>query len=361
MATASYTYVAEISTPENRGILQALGPISASLGIFLTYSLGYAVPWHILAYTFILFPVITLIGIQLVPESPSWLVKKDRNCETIEALSWFRRSISVAERELDQLKANKLKNTHNKNISVYFQPETIKPFMILLFLFLCQELSGIYTILFYAVSFFKDSDVQIDEYIASMIVGFVRFFMSILAAFLISKFPRKNLCMISATGMAASMLTAALYIKYYEINPDTPKLFEFIPLLAFLSNVFFSMIGMLPIPWILTGEMFSLQVRGIMSGLVVCLAQLAIFVSVKIHPNIIGVLNFSGALFIFAGSSAITILFVKLFLPETKDMTLNDIENYFKTKEGVDNLGFSISSEDLDKGDKLRNVRVVIQ
>ncbi|GLV38374.1 pippin [Carabus blaptoides fortunei] len=73
MSTACYTYVTEISTPENRGILQALGPISASLGILLTYCLGYILSWEILAYGSVLFGIITVIGVQIVPESPSWI------------------------------------------------------------------------------------------------------------------------------------------------------------------------------------------------------------------------------------------------------------------------------------------------
>lgn len=359
MATACYTYVAEISTPENRGILQALGPICASLGILLTYTLGYVLHWQFLAFGSVLFGILTFIGIQLVPESPSWLMKKGHKQETMSSLIWFRRSVSSAQIEYDELLTNSNK-TFSTPVSAYFKGETIKPFFILLILFLCQEVAGIYTILYYAVIFFKDSNVKLDEYVASMIVGFIRFIMSIFAAFLISKFARKNLCMISASGMAIFMLLAASYIKFYEVYSDFNRILSFLPLICFLFNVFFSMVGMLPIPWILVGELFSLEVRGIMSGLVVCLAQFAIFITVKIHPSVVEYLHFSGALFIFAGASIFTIFFVKFFLPETKDMTLADIEIYFKGKgesSGLDNPGFVEAPENFDscKGTSNKN------
>lgn len=344
MSTACYTYVAEISTPENRGILQALGPISASLGILLTYSLGYALHWQILAYISVLFAVITLITTQLVPESPSWLLKKSQKHETITSLVWFRRSLSLANREYDDLCVNNSHNLNTTPLRSYFKTGNLRPFVILVILFLCQEMSGIYTILYYAVIFFRDSNVEMDEYIASMVVGLIRFVMSIFGAFLISKYARKKLCMISASGMALFMMLAAGYLKFYDIYPGVERVFSYFPLICFLLNVFFSMIAMLPIPWILIGEFFSLEVRGIMSGLVVCIAQFAIFACVKLHPIIVQYIGFSGTLFIFSSSSVFTIVFVRLFLPETKDMSLADIENYFKgEKRGVDNPVFSIA------------------
>lgn len=356
MATACYTYVAEISSPENRGILQALGPVCASLGILLTYSLGYALHWQILAFGSVLFGLLTLIGIQLVPESPAWLMKKGDKHQTMASLVWFRRSVSSAQAEYDELvAASEDKAKGSTPMESYFSMRTLKPFFILLVLFLCQEMSGIYTILYYAVIFFKDSNVELDEYIASMVVGFIRFIMSIFAAFLISKYARRKLCMISSSGMAIFMLLAATYIKFYELNPGVDRTFSYLPLICFLFNVFFSMIGMLPIPWILVGELFSLDVRGIMSGLVVCLAQFAIFISVKIHPSVVQYLNFSGALFIFSSVSIFTIVFVKVFLPETKDMALSDIEIYFKGKEepaGVDNPGFTVTEKEGEKNEK---------
>lgn len=78
MSTASYTYVAEISIPRCRGIFQALGPISASFGILLTYTLGYFINWSIVALVSSVFSVITFIGICFIPESPVYLLRNNR-------------------------------------------------------------------------------------------------------------------------------------------------------------------------------------------------------------------------------------------------------------------------------------------
>ncbi|CAH0549761.1 unnamed protein product [Brassicogethes aeneus] len=353
MSTACYTYVSEISTPKNRGIFQALGPICASFGILFAYVLGYLVHWKLVSFISIVFGLFSLISIQFLPESPGYLMRKNKSTESFNVFLWLRRNNAEAQAEVDkyQLKNNDVLNTKVNLKDIYFGPQTVKPFFILITLFFLQELSGIYTILFYAVSFFDEANLEMDKYIASIIVGVIRFTVSILAAVLINKYGRKILCIFSNVGMAATMLLVAGYMKYYEVNQGEEKVFSILPLVGVIFNVFFSMIGMLPIPWILVGEMFPLEVRPIMSGIVICIAQIYIFIFVKIYSNMNQVLNFSGTLFLFAGASVVALVFCKFILVETKNKSLSEIEKYFKKDtdsgnlKGFDNQAFVISPE----------------
>ncbi|XP_050315674.1 facilitated trehalose transporter Tret1-like [Anthonomus grandis grandis] len=362
MSTASYTYVGEISTPSTRGFLQALGPICASFGILLTYILGYIVCWKTVALISISFAIFSAVSMQLLPESPAHLMKSHQqgmsvdNSETFKAYLFFSRNVALAEQEIRNNcsnNKNSLEKTPEKSLKeLYMSPETIKPFFLLVILFLLQELSGIYSILYYAVQFFGETNLQINDYISSIFVGTIRFLMSIVCALLIQKIGRKTLCTFSSFGMALSVLILGLYIKYYEINPSEQKILPLLPLFCIVINVFFSMIGMLPIPWILVGEMFPLRVRPIMAGIVICIAQCFIFVCVKIYNNMVDFLGFSGTIFTFFIASALAMLFCKYVLPETHGKSLEEIEALFKGSEkkerhGVDNLGFSISSENV--------------
>lgn len=114
---------------------------------------------------------------------------------------------------------------------------------------------------------------------------------------------------------------------------------------------------MLPIPWILVGEMFPLRVRPIMAGVVICMAQAFIFICVKIYTNMVDFLGFSGTIFTFFAASAISMLFCKYVLPETQGKTLEEIEAYFRgsknheqrnsSHSGMQNDAFTISSENI--------------
>ncbi|CAH1115304.1 unnamed protein product [Psylliodes chrysocephalus] len=371
MSPACYTYVGEISSSQNRGFMQTLGPICASLGILLTYTLGYLLHWATVAYISIGFAIFSTVVMQLVPESPSYLLKNDRQAEGFTNLLWFRGNNALAQQEIDRFYKNQ-KEANDRNMSLmemYFGPQTVKPFLILVGLFALQEFSGIYTLLFYAVNFFEDSDLNFNEYIASIIVGAIRFSMSVVIAYLINIYGRKILCTASSIGMAVTMSAVAIYVKYYEIHSDQEKIFTSLPLIGIMLNVAFSMVGMLPIPWVMVGEMFPLKVRPIMSGVVVSIAQLLIFICVKIYNDMNNVLNFSGTLFVFVVSSVLSAVYCMTILTETKNKTLEEIEAHFrgsirisdKTAElhvvkidnkslenkGLDNVAFNHSSEDI--------------
>ncbi|KAJ8953695.1 hypothetical protein NQ314_007303 [Rhamnusium bicolor] len=351
MSTACYTYVSEISTAESRGFMQALGPICASFGILLTYTLGYYIKWSTVALISTIFGIFSMVTIQFLPESPGYLLKNNKVAESFEVYMWFRRNNVVAQQEIDRYHENqKLKNANKSSLKdIYLSPQTIKPFFILVVLFLLQEFSGIYTLLFYAVSFFEETDLNIDEYVSSIIVGVIRFTMSVMAAFLINRFGRKTLCTLSSLGMAVTMLVVAVYVKYYELHPQEEKILNYLPLIGVIFNVVFSMVGMLPIPWVLVGEMFPLEVRPIMSGVVICIAQTFIFICVKIYNDMLDYLNFSGTLLVFVSASILAIGFCKFLLPETKNKSLEEIEQHFRKDKkdltGFDNRAFDLTSE----------------
>lgn len=338
MASASYTYVSEISTPESRGVLQALGPISASFGILLTYVCGYFFQWKYTALMSLFFCIFTLISMSFLPESPAHLVKGQNTKEIFEVYLYFRRSNAKAQEEVEKhtSKCDEFYNTYKSWREDFFCCENVKPFLILVTLFFLQEMSGIYSILFYTVNFFEKTHLDVDDFLASIVVGGIRFFMSIMTALLINKFARRFLCLVSSFGMACTLLPLLLYIRYYELFPDSPKFLPYLPLVSVIFNVFFSMLGMLPIPYILVGEYFPLKTRSIMSGLVICIAQIFIFISVKTYPNMNDVFGFSGTLFTFFVASCIAVIYCKFVLPETKDKSLEEIEECFRGNTNKD-------------------------
>ncbi|CAH1380125.1 facilitated trehalose transporter Tret1-like isoform X2 [Tenebrio molitor] len=361
MSSACYTYVSEVSTPENRGIFQTLGPICASFGILLTYTLGYFLNWATVAFLSVVFSIFTLIAVEFLPESPAYLIKTGNNSQSFASYLWFRRNVAVAQQEVLQHSSGE-KSVRRSTKEVYMSAATIKPFLILVTLFFLQELSGIYTILFYAVNFFEETDLNMNNYVSSIMVGVIRFIMSIITAVLVNRFGRRVLCMSSSAGMTITMLVMVVFFKYYEVHTEETRIFPLLPLVCVIFNVMFSMVGMLPIPWILVGELFPLEVRSIMSGVVICIAQCFIFIFVKIYPDMISFLNFSGTLGTFLAASVVALVFCKYVLPETKNKSLQEIEDCFKNRksgglEGYDNRGFVLNPESF-KTDEIFTVQV---
>lgn len=151
-----------------------------------------------------------------MPETPVWLAARGRADEAKEALLWLRGPGLDTDKEYQELCEANLKRKEKKEslLRALHMPNVWKPFLILLAFFALQQLSGIYVILFYAVNVLKDIGIDVNEYAASVGVGVIRLFASILGAVLANKIGRKTLAFISGFGMAVAASGVALSSRF---------------------------------------------------------------------------------------------------------------------------------------------------
>ena len=101
-------------------------------------------------------------------------------------------------------------------------PGAYKPLLVLIFVFIFQQLSGSYAIIFYAVSLFKDIGVSTNPYVPAIITGAIRLLGTVLGTALIKRFGRKPLMTISALLMGFFMASLAVTVflkeEFYSKN-----------------------------------------------------------------------------------------------------------------------------------------------
>ena len=61
-----------------------------------------------------------------------------------------------------------------ETLALFRRPAAYKPFLILMFVFVFQQLSGSYAVIFYAVNVFRDIGVSTNPYIPAIITGMIR-------------------------------------------------------------------------------------------------------------------------------------------------------------------------------------------
>uniref|UniRef100_A0A8D9DTT1 Facilitated trehalose transporter Tret1 n=1 Tax=Cacopsylla melanoneura TaxID=428564 RepID=A0A8D9DTT1_9HEMI len=350
MGSSTYVYVSEISLPAYRGLFASLGPVFVSLGVLFVYYMGYMLHWHIVCYFCAVSACISFIVVSFMPETPSWYASKGLVVKSTASLNWLRNNSAIANVEIaDILQSISEKDEDNKSccqkLREFIQPTVWKPFFTLCGFFMLQQGSGIYIILYYAVNFFQKVGSSMDAWKASISMAVMRLVMSVVGSIFIQNYGRRTLAMISGLGMALSMGACGLYEHYFEGVPADMRLDPLIPFIFILLNVCASMLGTLQLPWIMTGELFPLSVRGFMQGFMSCIAYILIFITVKIYPFLSTHLDIATTMYIFAGSSTLITLFAFFVLPETQGKTLLEIERTFQGN----NLPFS--SIDQEKGD----------
>ncbi|XP_059607931.1 facilitated trehalose transporter Tret1-like [Phlebotomus argentipes] len=358
LTTVALVYVSEISHPTFRPMLLGLNSVFVSLGILLTCFLGLFFDWRTIACIFGGLSFLTLCVILIVPESSHWITtfRPRRIAEARSSLRWLYRKPSTYESQAQELTVrNYMRHTEESHqtlkdfLSICRQKHVYKPFVVLLILFVFQQLSGAYVIIFYAVNLFLKIGGQfgdlINEYGALMLLGLIRFIMSCLSSGLSRKFGRRSLMCISGCGMAFCTLIAGLYIDFSNLKEasvftDTGAVTTIAPaahqldgkllLVCILGYVSFSALGYLVIPWTLIGEILPTEVKGKLGGIVISAAYVMMFGVVKAFPYTIDWLGAQGLFYIFALTSFLGVIYIYILLPETFGKSFDEIADYFR-------------------------------
>lgn len=373
LSTVGIVYVSEISHPKYRPMLLTFNSVFVTLGILATCILGFGLHWTVMVKVFLLLASLTLIGLFFIPESPYWLVvfRNDKKA-CARALKWIYTSDKIFQEQYRSI-LNATQTVPNgppeksrllqvkDNLNLYKKPIVWKPMVILLIIFLFQQLSAAYVIVFYAVDIFRKIGGTfkhiglIDEFVALILLGSIRFVMSIVLAAISKRIGRRTLMFVSAVGMIVSSFSLGMYmllstnssssnnelIQASIANNTTakenltgsPESDGTVAVILVLTYICFSSFGWLVIPWTLIGELLPVKVRGVLGGVMVSVTYILMFVIVKIAPFLMeGV----GLEYIFLGLSVINVfglVFLYVFLPETLGKTFEDIARYFDNSD----------------------------
>lgn len=84
------TYLGEISEPATRGILISYTNLGTPLGGFVVFFLNTLTDWRTVGLICLCAPILTVIALIFVPETPHWLIGKGRIEQAEKALGWLR-------------------------------------------------------------------------------------------------------------------------------------------------------------------------------------------------------------------------------------------------------------------------------
>jgi MFS family permease len=181
----------------------------------------------------------------------------------------------------------------------------------------------------YAPTIFQQTGVGGDTaLLQSIIVGFVNFVFTIVAVRLVDKLGRKTLLLWGAAGMTISLLYLTLTFAFNSTN-------SFGVLISLLSYIAFFAASLAPVMWVVTSEMYPTRYRGVAMSFSTAVSWACALLVVQFFPwslnNLGGMVSFG----IFAGFSLIAFIFIKIYIPETKGKSLEQIETdlgLFKAK-----------------------------
>uniref|UniRef100_A0A1B6GPB4 Major facilitator superfamily (MFS) profile domain-containing protein n=1 Tax=Cuerna arida TaxID=1464854 RepID=A0A1B6GPB4_9HEMI len=152
--------------------------------------------------------------------------------------------------------------------------------------------------------------------------------MGILTSVLLNKFGRRTLFMVSGIGMSIFIFISGYYTK--EITQGHMEK-SIIPIICIMIYISVGVIGFMSIPWTMTAELFPIEIRGVGQSLAMSYVNLVTFGVLKVYPFMDEMLGGAYVVqWLFSASSLIATVFVFVFLPETRNRTLGEIQDYFE-------------------------------
>ncbi|KAL9271291.1 D-xylose-proton symporter-like 3, chloroplastic-like protein [Drosera capensis] len=335
-------YIAETCPSQIRGTLISLKELFIVLGILLGYFVGSLEinvigGWRYMFGFSVPAALLMGLGMYTLPPSPRWLLLRgvqgagslqQYKEKAISALSRLRgrpagdrQSESQIEETLVSLKSAYGSQESEGNFLEVFQGPSLKAFVIGGGLVLFQQITGQPSVLYYAGSILQSAGFSAasDAARVSVLIGLFKLLMTGIAVLKVDDLGRRPLLIGGVSGIALSLFLLSAYYKVLGAFP-------FVAVASLLLYVGCYQISFGPISWLMVSEIFPLRTRG--RG--ISLAVLANFGSNAIVTFAFSPLKeYLGAanLFLIFGAIALlSLLFVLLLVPETKGLTLEEIE-----------------------------------
>ena len=324
---AAPAYISEIAPARDRGKLVGLYQFNIVLGILIAFLSNYMLngigtnAWRwmlgVEAFPALVYTLMTFI----IPRSPRWLLLNHREEEAQKVMSLLQQSSTVH----IPVVPTELQETSIRTGTIFSKKYKF-PLLLAFLVAFFNQLSGINAFLYYAPRIFEEAGLgESTALISSVGIGLINLIFTLIGISLIDKLGRKQLLLIGSIGYIISLsLVAAAFLFNWQGLMVPIFLFVFIAAHA---------IGQGAVIWVFISEIFPTQLRS--SGQ--AFGSSVHWILAAVIPSLIPFLFSSigaGMVFIFfAFMMCLQLLFVLFLMPETKGMTLEQMETtLLKTK-----------------------------
>ncbi|XP_013409558.1 solute carrier family 2, facilitated glucose transporter member 8 [Lingula anatina] len=324
-------YIAEVASKHLRGTLGAFNQLSVTIGILLAYGLGIPLSWSWLAVSGAVIPTLMAVLMVVMPDSPRWLLRQKRMIDSRTSLKRLRVKSSDADEEYDEMLQHMTDDDQPFSLGQFRQPDLYHPLLISVGLMVFQQFSGVNAIMFYDAPILEKAGFC-EPKTAAVIVGAVQVVVTFLGSLLMEKAGRRVLLILAGILMTLSSGVFGLYFFLTKhLGIDITGWLSVVCLVVFVSAFG---IGWGPIPWIIMSEVFPARATGTASGISIFTNWLGVFLVTFFYTTLDHSLTSYGAWWLFTGLNLLGVVFVFIFVPETRGHTLEQIHTSFRSTAG---------------------------
>ncbi|CAN0899189.1 Polyol transporter 5 [Linum grandiflorum] len=348
-------YTAEVSPASSRGFLTSFPEVFINAGILLGYVSNYAfsklpqhLGWRLMLGVGAIPSVFLAVGVLAMPESPRWLVMQGRLGDAKRVLDKTSDSPEESQARLADIKgaAGIPEDCNEDVVQVAKQSQgqgvwkelLIHPTPAVRHILICavgihffQQASGIDAVVLYSPRIFEKVGITSSDkkLLATIAVGFTKTIFILVATFLLDRIGRRPLLLSSVAGMILSLVTLGWSLEIIDHTAEKVSWAVALCISMVLSYVAFFSIGMGPITWVYSSEIFPLRLRAQGASMGVAVNRVTSGVISTTFISMYKGMTISGAFFLFAAIATVAFVFFFSCYPETQGRTLEDMEVLF--------------------------------
>lgn len=344
-------YISEMAPTNIRGMLLTFEQIAIVVGINLVYFVNFWIQsgrsqeflmndgWRYMLASAAIPATLLIVFMLLVPETPRFLVLKDRHAE---AKALLKRLFGEEEAEKTHAEIKATLVEHTRPLLSYGWMVVLVGIALSVF----QQLVGINAVLYFAPHMFENMGASRDAAFSqsAWFVGVSMTLFTLVATFTVEKLGRKPLLFWGAVVMAVAMLTLGFLFHLHLVSATGSTGggtggSSYIAIAAVVVYIIGFSFSWGPIVWVLLAEIYPNSIKGQAMSIGVAAQWIANFVVSQTFPMMDGssalnaAFNHGFAYWLYGVCAVLAALFVWKYVPETKGRSLEDMENVWHRKK----------------------------
>ncbi|KAJ3630140.1 hypothetical protein MTP99_011350 [Tenebrio molitor] len=334
-------YIGEISDPQIRGFLASTPTIAGIIGTLFINIIGQMYSIFVSSLICALVPLIHFVVFIWMPESPYYYIKKHKLEEAKKSLRILRGNDDVQE-ELDMLCKAVTRQEQSKKAKItdlVTVASNRKACIIYVIICLTNKFSGKNPCLFYTTTIFEEAGSRINSDLSVIIYCSFELVATLVAIFIVDKYGKRRLLIISTLGCSISVFFLATYFYIKDWFPDFVENFDWLPITSLVAyNILFS-IGLGFGAVSVLSELFPTNVKAVALGTADTFSVSMGAVASKFFQITKDEYGMYVPFWFFAVCSAVGLIFIVKCVPETKGQTLEEIQQFLigSSSDIVDN------------------------
>lgn len=342
-------YISELARADQRERLVTVNELMIVTGQFLAYTVNAAIVnvwpdmshnWRIMLAIPALPGALLWLGMLVMPESPRFFVRKGETDKARAVLKTLRQPEEV-EREIRDIQ--KIIEIDAVKLNIFEELKkrwVIQLVLIGLMIVLATRVTGVNTIMYYAPTVLKSTGLGDAAAVTGAVAnGLISILATLLGMALIGKHSRRKMFFTGQAGVTISLILIGLAFNFFfhtttvngaDVLQANFEGASYVILGLMLLFLVFMQGWIAPVFWLMLAEIYPLRIRGVGMGFAVFGLWIFDFIIQLIFPVLLNSYGGGATFGFFAATNIIILVLLVKYLPETRGLSLEQIESKFR-------------------------------